>query len=191
MKSIGRRSSTRDWSNEAPALWAQGTTLGRAICVPTAIPRSSFVVRCGFDLAVSSYEGRWVPNAKETGLHGGAKFARTSCWLKQLSSMAGRSGTNASFPKPTCGQVPSVEDAKPTFQRECTESICRPCPGETGTVGRLRRLRFMRKTKCWRTKPSGREKQNCESCVTKLRRWRTHGKGQPAVRGAQEDAKTR
>ena len=113
-----------------------------------------------------------------------SKFARTSCWLKQLSSLAGRSGLASSFPKPTCGQVPNVEDAKPTFQRDCTDSICRPCPGEMGAVGRRRRLRFMRKTKCWRTKPSGREKQNCESCVTKLRRWRMHGKSQPTVRGA-------
>ena len=65
----------------------------------------------------------------------------------------------------TCGQEPSVGDAKPTFQRDCTESICRPCPQEMGAVGRHRRPRV--KAICQRTKPRVQKNQSCESCETK------------------------
>ena len=63
------------------------------------------------------------------------KCVRTSCWPKELPLVAGGSGVTASVPKPTCGQEPSVGDAKPTFQQDCTGSICRPCPQEICTVG--------------------------------------------------------
>ena len=80
---------------------------------------------------------------------GRAKCVTTSCWLKQLSSMAGRSGTANSAPKPARGQGPSVGDATPTFQRDGMEGS----PQEMGAVGRLCRPRVMEKTICWRAKP--------------------------------------
>ena len=128
-------------------------------------PRSSFVVRCcGFDLTVSSkfppvngepmtFRTEAVLKRRKERDSWWAKCARTSCWLKHLSSMAGKSGNAASAPIPTCGQQPSVGDAKRTFQRGCMDNICKQRPQVMGAVGRLRHPRV--RISCWRTKPSG------------------------------------
>ena len=92
---------------------------------------------------------------------------RTSGWPIQLSLIAGRSRIAASAPKPKCGQEPRVGDAKPTFQRDYTESICRHCPHEMGEVGRLCLLRVMGKTICLRRKPSGQNQQSRDNCETR------------------------
>ena len=137
--------------------------------------RSSFVFHWyGFDravpLKVPPVNGRAMTVRREVGFKrrigrdsGRAKCVTTSCWLKQLSSMAGRSGTANAAPKPARGQGPSVGDTTPTFQRDGMEDP----PQEMGAVGRLCRPRVMEKTTCWRAKPSGQTKLKLQEFSSK------------------------
>ena len=74
---------------------------------------------------------------------------------KQLSLMVERNGLAVSVPKTMLTRA------------MCRRCKTEPCPQEVRAVDRLRHLRVMEKTICWRTKPSGQKRQSCGSWVTK------------------------
>ena len=166
-----------------------GSSFGNPLCCVivsrSRFQRSPFVVHWyGFDRAVPlkghPVNGRAMTVRREMGFKrrigrdsGRAKCVTTSCWLKLLSSMAGRSGTANSAPKPACRQGISAGDPKPTFHRDGMEGS----PQEMGAVGRLCRLRVMEKTMCWRAKPSGQTKTKLWEFRNKLNMIRNSERG--------------
>ena len=93
--------------------------------------RFPFVVRlCGSDRPVSStfppvnegWERGYKRRREEVSWP--AKCVRTSCWLKQLSSMTGRNGTVPQDQRVVKSHVLKMQDPIP--QSGCMGSVCRP-----------------------------------------------------------------
>ena len=115
-----------------------------------------------------------------------ARCGRTSFWQKRSSLMVGRSGIVASALKPKCERGPRVEDAKLTSWLQ-GKRMQGGVHEDRGAAGQLRRRRVTEKSMCWRTKPSGPQRQSSESCATESRRWKMSGRSQQSGEDTKPD----